>query len=789
MMAQFFKVGIRMFRAKKLYALVNVVALSLAIAIAIVAYLNYDFARGFDRFHDHADRIYVARSVVSVNGKEVSYGVTPRPLGPALRRDFPQIEKGSRVVYSSGALRHEEKVFNEEIYFVDEEFLDMFTFPVLYGNVHTLRERGRILITSKLAQKYFGTDDVLDRTLTLSYGSGSTRTFVVGAVLQDVPVQSCLQFDALLPYPELLEMSTVKEETWAQWSHETFIQLAANTRIEEVASRINDYASQQNVALPALPVVRFYFDPLLAAADRARELRSDILREGMHPAALAAPSVLAVLLLLTAAFNFMNTSLAFSGLRLKEVGVRKVLGSGRRQLVVQFLSENAILCLVALVIALGLAEFLVPAYSNLWEDVTLELRYLGNWELFSFLIGVLAFLSIVAASYPALYISKFSAVSIFQGKQGLSGSHWLIRTVLVFQFAISTMTIIGGVVFTRNASYYDTIDLGYDPEQAIVVPLQGTKIFAAYRNAVRQNPEIISVSGTQHQVEYSGVAMRAGSEGKELPVSVLSVGEEYVKTMGLKLQKGRAFDPALATDRSQSVLVTEKLIQEFNWSDPIGKQLTLDSVRYSVIGVLQDVYNRGIWRPYEITVFRLAEPDQYRYTIVRASLPNLAHVNEFLKQEWLRLVPGIPYEGFYQDESIKNAMSINANIKVVFQYLSFTAIVIAAMGLFALSSLIILKRTKEIGIRKVLGAGIVSVMELLNREILIILLIACSVATAAGYFAVEALLDSVFAYHVDVTLWHLTLASIATFLVGLVTVSWQVYKVATSNPVEALRYE
>lgn len=789
MMTQFFKVGIRMFRAKKLYAFINIVALSLAIAIAIVAYLNYDFAGGFDRFHINAQRIYVARSIVSVNGKEVSYGVTPRPMGPAMRRDIPQAERVSRVIFTSGALQHEDKIFNEGIYFVDEEFLDMFTFPLKYGNAQVLRERGRILITSKLAQKYFGTDDVLDKTLTLSYGSGSTRTFVVGAVLQDVPVQSCLQFDALLPYAEFLEISTVKEETWAQWSHETFIQLASNTAIEGVASQINEYVGQQNAALPTLPVVRFYFDPLLDAANGARELRSDILREGMHPAALAAPSVMAIMLLLTAAFNFMNTSLAFSGLRLKEVGVRKVLGSGRRQLVVQFVSENVILCLVALVVALGMAEFLVPAYSNLWEDVSLELHYVGNWELFAFLIGILAFLSIVAASYPALYVSKFSAVSIFQGKQGLSGSHWLIRTILMFQFAISTMTIIGGVVFTQNADYYDTMDLGYDPEQAIVVPLQGTKIFAGYRSAIEQNPAIISASGTQHQVEYSGVAMRAASEGKELPVSVLSVGEDYVKTMGLKVQKGRAFDPALATDRSQSVLVSEKLVREFNWSDPVGKQLTLDSVRYSVIGVIQDVYNRGLWRPYEVTVFRLAEPDQYRYMVVRASLHNLEQTNEFLKQEWLRLVPGIPYEGFYQDQSIRNAMSINSSIKVVFQYLAFTAIVIAAMGLFALSSLIILKRTKEIGIRKVLGAGIATVVQLLNREILIILLIACTVATAAGYFAVGSLLDSVFAYHINVSFWHMLLASLVTFLVGLVTVSWQVYKVATSNPVEALRYE
>ena len=789
MIRQFFKVAVRMFRAKKLYAFINIFALSLAIAMAIIAYLNYDFAQGFDRFHANAERIYVARSVVLVNGNELSYGITPRLLSPSLRRDFPQVEKETRVIYSSGALQHEEKIFNEQIYFVDEEFLDMFTFPVMYGNAQALRERGRILITSRVAQKYFGTDDVLDRSITLSYGSGATRTFLVGAVLQNVSLQSCLQFDVLLPYAEFLELTTIKEETWAQWSHETFIQLVPNTDIDDVTLGMNEYVKHQNAALPAQPIVRFYFDPLLEAANRARDLRSDILWEGMHPAALLAPTVIAVLLLLTAAFNFMNTSLAFSGLRLKEVGVRKVLGSGRWQLVGQFLSENVLLCFIAMIVALGLAEILVPAYSNLWEEVDLKLHYLGNWELFAFLVGVLAFLSIVSASYPALYISRFSPVNIFQGKQGLSGSHWLIRTVLMFQFAISTMTIIAGVVFTQNAAYYDAFDPGYDPEQAIVVPLQGTKVFEAYRQVVEQNPNVISVCGTRHILESNAAAMRAGSEGQELPVSVLSVGEGFLKTMGLKLQQGRDFDAVLMTDKTQSVLVGEKLVREFKWTDPVGKYFTLDSVQYGVIGVIQDVYNRGIWRPYDATVVRMTEPDEYRYLVVRAPLHDLEQTNEFLKQEWLRLAPGIPYEGFYQDQSIKKAMGVNASIKIVFQYISFTAISIAALGLFALSSLIILRRTKEIGIRKVLGASVMSVVKLLNREILIVLFIACLAATAAGYFGVGALLDSVFAYHIDVTLWHILFSSLLTFFIGLITVSSQVYKVSTSNPVEALRYE
>jgi putative ABC transport system permease protein len=789
MIAQFFKMALRTFRAKKLYTFINIFALSLAMAIAIVAYLNYDFARGFDRFHTNAEHIYVARSVVQANNTEIAYGLTPRPLGPALNRDIPDIRSSTRVLYSYSALRYEDTLFNEQIYFVDEPFLEMFTFPTLYGSDDALSEPGRILITERLAHKYFGTEDVLDRELTLSLTSGTSRTYSIGAVLRDVPVQSSLQFDVLLPYSEFLGLTDVKEETWAQWTHETFIQLLPASDIQAVTGQLATYQEHQNAALPSQPVVRFYFDHFPDAADRARDLRSDILREGMHPAALLAPSVISVLLLLTAAFNFMNTSLAFSGIRLKEVGVRKVLGSGRWRLAGQFFSENMLLCSVALVIALVLAEFLVPAYSNLWSEVTLELSYGGNWGLLLFLAGVLTFLSIVAASYPALYVSRLNPVDIFQRKIHLSGSNWIIRTVLIFQFTVSTITVIGGVVFTYNASFFNKFDHGYDPEQVIVVPLRGTQIYAAYRHAVEQNPDVLSVAGTEHHLVYNSSSLQASGEGKEIPVSVLSVGDEYVSTMGLNLLQGRDFDKELGTDRSESILIGEKVATDFGWTDPIGKQITLDSLRYSVIGVVQDVYNRGIWRPYDPTILRLAEPDRYRYVVVRTSLSALAGMNEFLNREWVKLVPGIPYEGFYQDESIREAMSVNASIKVVFQYISFTAISIASLGLFALSSLIILKRTKEIGIRKVLGADVVSIVHLLNREIMLILFIASCAAVAAGYFSVGTLMDSIFTYHIDVTFWHLVLATLLTFIVGLITVSTQVLKVATSNPVESLRYE
>ncbi|MGH7450324.1 MAG: FtsX-like permease family protein, partial [bacterium] len=543
-------------------------------------------------------------------------------------------------------------------------------------------------------------------------------------------------------------VSETHEGSWAEWAHETFIQLASAAEIAAISQQLDRYVAAQNAASPDWQIARLYFDPFTQAAQRARGLTNDILKEGVHPAAVLAPSIISVLLLLTACFNFMNTSLAFSALRLKEVGVRKVLGGVRRQLIAQFIGENMLLCIIALLVAIGLAEWLVPAYSNLWTDFDLVLDYRENWGLLAFLIALLAFISFAAGAYPALYVSAFNPVAILKGKQQLGGANWLMRSILTFQFALSTMTIIAGIVFTHNARFFEQLDLGFDAEQTIAVPLQNANVYMAYRNAVEQNPSIISVSGTRHQVGYNQAGLLAESENIRHQVAMLSVGAEYLETMGMQLMQGRNFDPSLATDKDLALIVNEKMARDFNWRDPLGKQVNIDSVRYTVIGVVKNFYNRSVWRPMQPCALRLTDPEEFRYLVVRTDLRNVVATNEFLRETWQHLAPNVPYEGFYQDEMLAEAVQVNASIKLVFIYISFAAIAIAAMGLFALSSLIIVKRTKEIGIRKVLGASVAHVVQLLNRQIMAVLVVAAILAVLGGYFSLEPLMDSIFAYHI-----------------------------------------
>jgi ABC-type antimicrobial peptide transport system permease subunit len=789
MFKNYLKIALRNLIANKLYAVINIIALSVAMACAVVAYLNYDYSRSFDRFHENAGQIFVARSTITVNDREQNHGITPRPLGPALARDFAQIEKMARVVYSLSAFEYGEKIFNEVTYYVDEAFLDMFTFPLAKGSREAIRDKSKLLISEDLALKYFGEDDPLGKQVSIHYSSGKTRDFFVGGVVQKIPANSTLQFDVLIPYAVLAEVSETPQESWAEWAHETFIQLVHPTEVAAISQQLDRYVAAQNAASPDWKIARLYFDPFAQAALRASALTNDILKEGLHPAAVLGPSITAVLLLLTACFNSMNTSLAFSALRLKEVGVRKVLGGLRRQLVAQFIGENLLLCAIALVIAIGLAEWLVPAYSNLWTNIKLVLDYRENWGLLAFLIGMLVFISVTTGAYPALYVSAFSPVTILKGKQQLGGANWLMRSILTFQFAFSTLTILAGIVFTHNARFFEQLDLGFDAEQTIAVPLQGANVYAAYRNAVEQNPSLISVSGTRHQVGYNQAGLLAESESIKQQVAVLSVGAEYLETMGMQLVQGRSFDPNLATDKDQALIVNEKMAADFNWSEPLGKQVTIDSARYTVIGVAKNFYNRSVWRPMQPCALRLTDPAQFRYLVVRTDLRNVVAANEFLRETWQRLSPNVPYAGFYQDELLAEAVQVNASIKLVFIYISIAAIAIAAMGLFALSSLIIVKRTKEIGIRKVLGASVAHVVQLLNRQIMAVLVVAAILAALGGYFSLEPLMDSIFAYHVNLQAWHFVLAGAVVFIIGLITVSSQVYRVATANPVEALRYE
>ena len=564
----------------------------------------------------------------------------------------------------------------------------------------------------------------------------------------------------------------------------------------DLSDRLTAYIGLQNTARPDLEFERFYFVPFAEMFLTSDATRAYILTESLHPAAIVSPAVIAMLLLLMACFNFMNTAIAFAGKRLKEIGVRKVMGGLRRQLIGQFMGESMLLCVIAFALALLLAEIFAPAYSSLWPYLDLQVDYVDNAPLLVFLAALLLATGLIAGAYPAFYISSFNPVNILKGRQQLAGLNLFTRTLLTIQLSIAVMVILAGIVFTNNARFQETVDLGYDREMVLMVPLGEPERYTTYRDALVQNPDILNVAGSRSHIGYSAFGRVAEtlptSQGEPIKgeIDVYLIGEGYLETMGLRIVEGRAFDLDMDTDFTDAVMVNQTFARQFGLAEPVGQTIIIDSTRYEVVGVFEDFLDAGVWDVVDPGALRLTTPDQYFYLSARVRSDRLEEANAFLRQTWQRLVPEEPYDGLSQNEEVlAEAKTINRGIKTTFFYIALLAIVIAAAGLFGLMSLTIARRTKEIGIRKVLGASVFSVGRLINKDFIVMLLIASVAGSVAGYFVIKMLLDSIWAYHGGVGLLPSLLATLLMFVIALTTVGWQVYKIATSNPVQALRYE
>ncbi len=792
MLKNYLKVAYRNLLSNKLYAFINIFGMGTAIAFCIVAYLNHTYNYIFDSFHKNAEQVFRVKTVLTgLDGQEYYWGWVPRPLGPALVKDFPAVERAVRLTESSATFRFGDKVFNETVLHTDANFFEMFDFSLKYGRPDVLQDKSKIVLSEEFAHKYFGEESPIGKRVTVRYDDGQTRDFFIGAVAEDIPDYSSIQFDVLAALEVLLDMGRDRTHDWTDWTHVAFVRVSDPTQLSTIVNQLDDYIAAHNDAASNSQIARFYFDPLrnLALNAWTEDLEGDILKRAMHPAGMISPTIIAVLLLLMACFNYINTSIAFSSKRLKEIGMRKVIGGARRQLIAQFLGENFLICLLALVLGMGLAEILVPAYDNLWVYFDLTLDYTENFGLLVFLAGLLLLVGIGAGAYPAMYISAYRPAVILQGAQKFGRTSWFTRTLLGFQFSVSVLTVIASLFFIQNSDFLKNMDLGYNKEQVVVVPLARVKEYEPYRNAIEGNPNLLNVAGSRDHVQYRWYVRQVENAGVESRADIFGVGYDYLKTMKLRLLAGRDFDENLLTDMKESVIVSQKLVRDFGWNEPLGQTLTIDSTRYTVIGMVDDFYNRGAWSPISASVFRLVEPEAFRYLTARIRPQNLSTTADFLHDTWRNIAPDVPYQGFFQDKVMAEAISVSESIKTMFLYIALLAIVIAAMGLFALVSLNIARRTKEIGIRKVLGATVIQIINLVNKEFVGLLVAASVVACVFGYFGVQALLSSIYTYHVGFTIIPFLLASLAIFTIALLTVGSQVVKLATTNPADALRYE
>lgn len=784
MFRNFIKITFRNMMKHKTYVFINVVGLGIALACCIVAYLNWEFNTKFDTYHTNTEDVYKINFVRITNGRPIKNGSCPIPLGDQIETSIPEVAEVIRYYPLGGNFKVDNQVFNVDLAAVDPGFLETFRFPVVTGTLDITDKRS-IVISDELKNKYFrDIDNPVGQTLT--YINDELRIdFRVGGVFQKPPKNNSFGSEAFVLYDNLWDVTTLKPDNWA-FFNSTFVRISERSQLTTITDKLDNYIAIQNEQKPDYKVDEFYLEPFQGMAVRAE--REDVwnhwFNRSLPSAAASSPGIMAFLILLIACFNFTNTSIATANRRIKEIGIRKVLGSGRKQLILQFMGENIVMVILSLFAGLVFSAFLVPAYSAMWPFLEIKLDLLANLDLLGFLVLLLLGTAVLAGMYPALFISSFQPNTILRGTVKFSGTNTFTRILLTLQYAISLMAIIAGFVFSQNATYQEEYDMGFDMESVVFAFVHDEQGYNKMRNELAGYAEINELAGSTHSISRSWYTDPINHEGSELDVSIFDIGAGYISTVGAELLKGRDFTENSASDAKNSVIINEELARTMGWNDPLGQRIVLkDSFALNVIGVVKDIYfEGGLWDPLSPMLLRYALPTEFRYITASVAPENLLAVKQIMDEKWSQIFPDELSTVSFMDEEMAGSLLVNRNIKSLFIFLGIVAALLSVIGLFSMVSLNLVKRMKEIAVRKVFGASIWDIALKISKEFIILLLISSLLGAAGGYFLSDMLMASIWAYHIPQQVITLVMAILLLLLVSALTIGGKVYRAASKNP-------
>jgi len=793
MAATFFKLAFRNMLKHKAFVLVNVLGLGVTLACCIVAYLNYRFEADFNSDQPNLSKIYMVNSFRVLEKEELRYGITPVTLGAALSTSQAKLDNVVRYLPNGTTMRvegkTEPKVFRQSVVYADTNFFDLFSVKVKLGSLKEFAREGTIIIVNKTAEKFFGKENPVGRIVSLIDSKGKPRDFTVVAVLEDFKNNTMVSFDAITQIGVYFPMFDVNEMAWKDWTGATFLEVSNPQDIPQIEKVLNGFLPMQNRAREDWRVKQFKVFPFAEFTKESRNVRGNWIGADLHPAQIVAPFVMAVLMLLLACFNFMNTSISVANNRIKEIGVRKVVGSSRLQLIGQFLGENALICFMGLLASLYIGQYLTAEYNKMWPYMELNASLVGNWGLWGFALVMLLITAVLAGAYPAFYISSFKPVAVLKGTFKVKGVGWVSKGLLTLQISISLIALISSIVFTQNAVFQDQFNLGYAKDRLVCIPLNGGADGAALKEAMIADPDVESVALTNSHVSYSYFNRSVEQVDKKSEADIFDISPDYLKVIGVKPIEGRDFEPQFAeSDANNSAIVNQKLVDELGLKNPIGQRIRLDSLNLTIVGVVSNIYS-SVWEKLKPAVFIMHDTKKYELLAVRVRNGEPKSVLESAKKHWVQLVPNVPFDGFLQKERLQESTEVNKNIKLINICLAAIALTLSLIALYTLVSLTVLKRTKEIGIRTILGSSWWSINMLIAKPFVYILLVASVLGGGVGYYLNNALLSVLWAFHASVDVWSILIPVIILFGLSFAILTAKVFYTLSKNPVESLRYE
>ncbi|MGV3558688.1 ABC transporter permease [Larkinella arboricola] len=787
MLTNYLKIAWRNLLRNKTFSLINILGLALGMACSLLILLWVQDELSMDRFHANDDRIFRVMENQAWAGQDVgTTPSTPGILAENLKKDFPEVEKAAMMTWEGNMLLTVGNTFGKEKgRYASGDFLSIFSFPLLQGDFRTALARpDAIVISEKLARKYFPGQDALGKTIRVD----NTDDLMVTGVMAELPENNTLKFDYLISWERFVKLNPWVKE-WGNNGPRAFVLLSAKANPEKVSAKIRDYIKQKtnqqtnNIEL----FLQKNSDGYLHSNFKNGQLnggRIEYVRMFV---------VVAIFILIIACINFMNLATARSVKRAKEVGVRKVVGAMRQSLMAQFVGESLLISFLALFVAVVVVALMLPMFNELTEKhLTFRLKDPTFWLI---LLGLTLVTGLLSGSYPALFLSSLRPVVVLKGVLKFKPSATFFRKgLVVFQFSLSIMLIAGMIIIYRQIRYIQTKNLGFDKENLVYMPLEGElkKNYETFRNELKTQPGIQEISASwSDPLEVGSSTIGVTWRGKDTTQRILfnqtAVHYGYLKAMNIRLKEGRDFSPAYTTDTT-NYIINEAAARKIGYKNPVGQELTFWGRKGVIVGVVKDYHINSLHVAIDPLILHMQRKEFDGVVLARTQPGQTREALASLEKTFQKFNPRYPFEYKFTDQEFGTYYKSENIISKLANYFAFLAIFISCLGLFGLAAFTAEQRTKEIGIRKVLGASVTNIVLMLSKDFLLLVLLSSVVALPVAWWTMRSWLEK-YANRIDIEWWMFAVAVVASLFIALFTISFQSVKAALMNPVKSLKTE
>lgn len=789
----------------KLHTAINIIGMAVAFTCSIVLLLFVYQQFSFDTFHANKDNLFeVYRTSNGSQGVEKSSSMG-YPAAPALKAEGIGVEKATRYKYGGRGIRYKDKELDLKVNLVDNDFFSMFSFPVVKGNkANPLADLGSAAISEYAAAKLFGKEDPVGKSISTNIG-GEWKSLVISALLKDFPKNSSITFD-ILARSELSPDFAANKDKWNYQQHTVYVQLLANITKDQAERQLRNFTKKYNPAdepfmkkqgykadangdfssMHLLPLTETHFD----AAVNGRATSKPLLYVIM---------LASFVIILIACFNFINLTIGLSFTRTKEMGIRKCLGAGRRQVWLQIWGESFFTVLMAMIIGI-ISIILLLKFINKISPAGLDSSLFYQPVVVFMLLGILLFVSFIASGYPSFIMGKLKTVEILKGKISLKKRGLFRSALIVVQFAIAFVLICSTIVIYRQFQHLRNAPLGYNTSSVISIPIhnqsEGRKIINQMRTRLSSQSSVISVSGSSVNL---GLGQDGGTNkmglgfdynGRSVRTNIMPADFDILKTLNIAPKEGRDFTTAYVTDSSHAVIVTESMAKQLSDKSVTGLSFYSDSSqpKWNIIGIIPDFHLYSMHEKAEPLMISMNSKDQLVYVLIRVNTQNPTATMNLVKAAYTQAEPNIEFKGSYVNENVERWYANEQTLAKMFSVAAFVAIALSCMGLFGIAFIVIQQRVKEIGVRKVLGASVGSVAVLVTKEFIKPVLVAMLIAIPIAWWAMNKWLQG-FEYRITIQWTMFLAAAFVAVFIAVATVSVQAIKAAVANPVKSLRTE